>query len=129
MKPGSTEQRFLEVPLEPENRGLDKMEIPLHSSPTNVYNMGQKYNHWFSECFGYDVILAYIGENRRELLGNLAPAAAWKQQQRKEQNSWTSSLISRLPNIGNVPGVEQGLTFSDVAPYLVITEKTGRMPT
>ena len=124
MKPGSTEQRFLEVPLEPEIKGLGKMEITLHSSPTNAYNMGQKYNQWFSECFGYEVILAYIGENKRELLGNLAPAVAWKQQQRKRQNSWTSSLTSMLPNIGNVPGVEQGLNFSDVAPYLVITEKS-----
>jgi len=121
LKPGSTEQRTLEVPLKPETEALDKMEVTLHSSSTNAYNVGQNYNQWFSECFGYDVILVYLGENRRELLGNMTPAVTWKQQ---HQQSWMSNLTSKIPYLGDAPGVDDGIGFADVAPYLVITEKS-----
>lgn len=121
MAPGSTEKKIWEVPLEPETEGLDTMEITMHSSPTKGYNMGQHYNQWFSECFGYEVVLLYLGENSREVLGNMAPAATWKKHQ---QQSWMSNFTSRLPLFGDVPGVDEGISFADVAPYLVVTEKS-----
>jgi uncharacterized protein YcbX len=121
VKPGSTEQKTLEVPLQPETEALDKMEITLHSSSTHAYNMGQNYNQWFSECFGYEVIFVYLGENRRQLLGNMTPAVTWKQHQ---QQSWMSNLTSKIPYLGDAPGVDDGIGFADVAPYLVVTEKS-----
>ncbi|KAJ5788149.1 Molybdenum cofactor sulfurase C-terminal [Penicillium paradoxum] len=68
------EVRRLEVPLQPNSKSLDPLKIVMHSSPTPGYNMGAKYNDWFSDCFGYPVVLAYLGPHSREVLGTLAPA-------------------------------------------------------
>jgi uncharacterized protein YcbX len=121
VEPGSTNHQILEVPLRPETSVLSTMGITMHSSPTNGYDMGPHYNQWFSKCFGYEVVLLYLGENRREVLGNMSPAVTWKQQQ---QQSWMSNLVSRLPVSGDVPGVDEGIGFADVAPYLVVTERS-----
>lgn len=67
------DSRRLEVPLRPDTRTLKKMNIDVHGSPVSGYNMGETYNQWFSECFGFSVVLAYLGGNKRAALGNLAP--------------------------------------------------------
>ncbi|KAL2872273.1 serine hydroxymethyltransferase-domain-containing protein [Aspergillus lucknowensis] len=65
----------LDVPLTPDTRGLEELAIVMHNSPTKGYNMGERYNAWFSAWFGYDVVLAYLGEgNWRPVLGTFAPA-------------------------------------------------------
>lgn len=120
IKPDTAPQS-LTVPLEPDTEGLDKIEITMHASPTYGFNMGQHYNQWFSKCFGYEVILLYLGDNRREVLGNVAPAVARKQQ---SHESWMSKLTSKLPLRGDAAGVDEGIGFADVAPYLVVTEKS-----
>ncbi|KAI9373162.1 serine hydroxymethyltransferase-domain-containing protein [Aspergillus egyptiacus] len=75
----------LDVPLTPEVRGLEELAIVMHNSPTKGYNMGQEYNRWFSEHFGYEVVLAYLpGTKWRGVLGTFAPGkhAAHKDYQR-----------------------------------------------
>ncbi|KAJ6172390.1 hypothetical protein N7470_001457 [Penicillium chermesinum] len=71
------ESRQLEVPLLPfkvmKEKHFKKLTISMYSSSTTGYDMGPTYNKWFSECFGYPVVLAYLGENRRRVLGTLAP--------------------------------------------------------
>ncbi|KAL4749387.1 hypothetical protein BDW72DRAFT_204839 [Aspergillus terricola var. indicus] len=68
------EERALDIPLHPDTRGLEQLAIVMHRSPTKGYNMGTKYNEWFSERFGYDVVLAYLGDgNGRAVLGTFAP--------------------------------------------------------
>jgi uncharacterized protein YcbX len=120
-EPSSTERKTLEIPLDPKTAGLKEMEITMHNSTTKGYDMGGEPSKWFSDCFGYEVTLVYIGKNRREVLGNMAPAVAWKQQQHQ---SWLSTLTSSLPFSSDVAGVDEGISFADVSPYLVITEKS-----
>lgn len=119
--PPSSKEQKLEMPLEPETEGLEITEISMHSSSTHAYRMDQRYNKWFSQCFGYEVMLLYLGEKRRKVLGNMSPAATWEDQQKQ---SWMSNFTRMLPFTGTAPGVDEGISFADVAPYLVITEKS-----
>jgi uncharacterized protein YcbX len=58
--PGVEKAKRTEIPLLPdvEQLGLAEVKINMHSSPTTGYSMGDPYNTWFSECFGYTVTLA-----------------------------------------------------------------------
>lgn len=67
------EIKRLEIPLKPDVRGLQTLQITMHQSRTTAYNMGAHYNDWFSARFGYPVILAYLGQHSRSVLGSLAP--------------------------------------------------------
>ncbi|KAJ5447799.1 Patatin-like serine hydrolase [Penicillium cf. griseofulvum] len=68
----------LEIPLQPNTKSLKPLKVIMHQSPTTGYNMGTEYNDWFSACFGYPVVLAYLGPNSREVLGTLGPAKQYK---------------------------------------------------
>ncbi|KAJ5084253.1 hypothetical protein NUU61_008832 [Penicillium alfredii] len=83
----------LEIPLQPDVKNLKSFEVVMHQSPTTAYDMGAEYNEWFSACFGYPVVLAYMGDHWREVLGTLAPA---KQKHRNGQwwQTWQDSLLS-----------------------------------
>ena len=120
--------RTLDVPLQPQYTHLSLVDVNMHSSPTQGYNMGEPYNSWFSSCFGYDVILAYIGNNRREILGNMPPSATSRNQSTSSTNgaggSWLSTITSSIPFISTPAGIDEGISFSDCAPYLVINEKS-----
>lgn len=72
--PKPRETNRLEIPLQPNTKSLSPLKIVMHKSPTTGYNMGTEYNDWFSACFGYPVVLAYLGPHSREVLGTLAPA-------------------------------------------------------
>lgn len=70
------EIRKLEIPLRMTSqqvKTLKSFTVTMHQSPTTGYDMGPEYNEWFSACFGYPVILAYLGTNTRGILGTLAP--------------------------------------------------------
>ena len=127
------EPSVLEVPLLPEWKGLAMVDVSMHSSPTKGYDMGGRYNEWFSKCFGYGVVLAYIGGSRREILGNVSPgAAAAAAQQQQQQNGgwggWLGSMKAMMgldqDGSGAGAGVEEGIAFSDCAPYLFVSEKS-----
>lgn len=109
----------LKISLNPSVEGLGETEIDMHRSPTRAFDMGAECNAWFSERFGYNVVLAYLGENSREVLGNLSPAAS--------QDDWTLSPwlpLETLKNtfFGNLPKADDGITFADCAPYLLVSE-------
>jgi uncharacterized protein YcbX len=126
----------LEVDLNPNTGELDKHEITMHSSPVVAYDMGEKANTWFGQRFGFKVKLLYIGGNKRQVLGNMPPSVTAQQMQEREArssgaNSWlgniTSTASSLLSNVmGGVQheGVDEGISFADVAPYLVINTKS-----
>lgn len=65
--------KTLEVPLDPDVRGLEKSTVTIHQSPTTGYHMGSKYSDWFSQCFGYKVVLVYLGPHWRRVLGSFPP--------------------------------------------------------
>ena len=77
--------KTLEVPLQPDMQSLKKLDIVLHSSPTEGYDMGSYYNDWFSNCFGYPVILAYLGGNSRKVLGSFSPSSSPSHHKQRSQ--------------------------------------------
>lgn len=121
-RPGESQGRNIEIPLQPETSNLRIVDVVMHSSPTEAYDMGAQYNRWFSECFGYEVVLVYLGENLRPVLGNLSPNAA---SGRPATSSWFSSITNNIPLLGtSTKEEEEGITFADCAPFLVVTEES-----
>lgn len=112
------------IPLEPETfQGLDTLEVNMYGSPTQAFNMGEKYNAWFSKHFGFPVVLAFWGFNPRLVLGNLPhqPADA---PPKSMSRSFVGKLISNIPVLGPllVSDDDEKIAFNDVAPYLVISD-------
>ena len=102
--PTPSQQTALEIPFEPSS-GLDKVHVSMHTDPAYpAYRMPESFNKWFSECFGYEVILAYLGDG----LGI-------KQQDEKAQY-WISSITPI------VPAPADDINFSDGAALLVASE-------
>jgi glycine hydroxymethyltransferase len=91
-----SKSKRLEIPLEPETKNLKAITVVMHQSPTTGYDMGASYNDWFSACFGYPVVLAYLGTNTRGVLGTLAPA---KRNKESWWRIWQQELV--LPRHGN----------------------------
>ncbi|KAL9113638.1 MAG: hypothetical protein Q9227_002376 [Pyrenula ochraceoflavens] len=125
--PDASEKRTsIEVPLKPGVDGLQQLDIVMHSSGTKGYDMGKQYNDWFSDCFGFEVMLAFIGENRREALGNMSPHVALKEQNSSQPWLSLSSLTSWMPlSTTTVPEwQDSGLSFADCGPFLVVSERS-----
>lgn len=120
--PDGAESQDISFPLVPDISALETIQTALHASSTKAYNMGDRCNAWFSSCFGYEVILAYLGPNLRPIRGNLSPKMADGQGSGK---TWLSSLIEMLPNyVISSATAEEGITFADMAPYLIVTEES-----
>lgn len=120
--PDGAESQDISFPLVPDISCLEIMDTALHASPTKAYNMGHRCNAWFSSCFGYEVVLVYLGPNLRPLRGNLSPKLADGQNSSK---TWLSSLVEMLPSHGRSSAAgEEGITFADMAPYLIVTEES-----
>ena len=117
--PRDEESKSTKIPLTPDCSNLKVVDLSLHRSPTKAYNMGEPYNSWFSSCFGYDVRLVYLGPHLRPVLGNLSPNAKNGQSSGK---SWMASIAASITD--PKPKDEEGITFADVAPYLVVTEES-----
>lgn len=98
--PKPRQTRSLEIPLQPNVDSLARFTVTMHQSPTTGYNMGSEYNDWFSECFGYPVVLAYLGVNTRGVLGTLAPAKA-KAKGKGKSGGWaTLSWLQEISGAG-----------------------------
>lgn len=123
--PGGTSDnaKHLDIPLEPSNlQQLDKVAINMHFSPTIAYDLGQHYNQWFSDIFGFKVVLAYWGGNPRQVLGNLPGKAS---NVSSKPSSFISRFLRQIPLIGSALVPEDWvIAFNDVAPFLVITEES-----
>lgn len=126
--PQDDSQRTLEVPLLPDPRTLAPLSVLLNQSPTKAYEMPELYSAWFSKCFGFDVVFAYIGDSTRLVYGNVAPNAAIRnpQMKKKQTASWLSALASSVPSmLLSSDGKEQHedfkIAFSDCSPYLVVS--------
>lgn len=121
--PPEGDTKTLEIPLEPELGSLESVDVSLHQSPTKAYKMEERVNAWFSTCFGYDVMLVYLGPNRRPVLGNLSPNVV--QNRSAGIASWLASATPSLPDIIGIKKKEEdGITFADLAAYLVVTEES-----
>lgn len=108
--------------------------------------MGAGPNAWFSACFGFEVKLVYLGPHLRSVLGNLSPNAASTAQAGAAGTGkgWLGAITGMVASLagsgsGGVGSDEngreretreeagkerEGITFADVAAYLVITEES-----
>ncbi|KAF5013230.1 hypothetical protein FDECE_744 [Fusarium decemcellulare] len=112
-KPGSDQVKSLIVPLSPDITALEPIDVDMHSSPTKAYNMGSKYNSWFSSCLGYDVMFSYIGPHQRKVLMSTTPIRPPK------PAGWLSSITNYF--LGDGMPVEY-IAFADGAHFLVCSE-------
>ncbi|KFY07045.1 hypothetical protein V492_07499 [Pseudogymnoascus sp. VKM F-4246] len=114
------------IPFVPDTENLEMVDVVMYNSPTKAYDMGSEYNNWFSTQFGYDVVLAYIGDMRRPVLGTLWPPAA-ERAVVSTARSVSRYLSSYLPS-SIVAKAEEwrppGITFADIAMFLVVTEES-----
>ncbi|ESZ93825.1 hypothetical protein SBOR_5766 [Sclerotinia borealis F-4128] len=116
------ERPTLEIELSPSTfSNLNKVEVDMHKSSTSAYDMGPKYNEWFTKYFGYEVILAYAGSNRRLVLGNLPGRPATDGPMILTP---IKKLLQYMPIINSLVSKkdDEKIAFNDCAPYLVITE-------
>lgn len=119
-KPPSGEQKTLDIPLKPKTVDLEEIDVMMHLSPTKALKMTQDYNDWLSSCFGYNVILAYLGDNLRKVLMTTSG-----NRQQQASNGWLSSLTTKATGLVMGANDEQNhITFADCAPYLVVSDKS-----
>lgn len=113
------EEKTIEFPLYPFTDDLDVIDVEMHRSPTTAYKMPQQYSDWFSSCYGFEVVLAYIGRNYRAVL----MSTSHNKQPSPTQNSggWLSSLTNTIMGSNTSPNAKHPnlITFSDCAPYLI----------
>ncbi|KAI9678518.1 MAG: hypothetical protein M1822_007461 [Bathelium mastoideum] len=113
-EPSNGSKETIEMPLIPNTKGLEVLDVDLHYSPTKAYNMGAHYNKWFSKWFGFEVLFVHLGDYRRQVL---FPGIANDQ----PNQSWMSTITSYIPTFG-FGKLEDKLTFSDCAPYLIVSK-------
>lgn len=67
--------------------------------------------------------LVYLGPHLRPVLGNLAPSGA--DMNSAPTKSWFTCVTNAMPTLGlSKLRNKEGITFADVAPYLVVTEES-----
>ena len=119
--PENGETKTMGIPLKPDVFKLEVVDLSLHQSPTKAYNMSEPYNSWFSSCFGYEVMLVYLGSHRRPVLGNLSPSSL---NTKSSNSSWLRSITASVSGLTSSKTEDEGITFADVAPYLIVTEES-----
>lgn len=116
------EVKTLRMPLSPDTSSLEPLDVVMHSAKTRAYRMPSSYSSWFSTCFGYKVVLAYIGHNTRPVLGNLSP------NYNKAQSSSGWGLFNALRTYTGYGESNQParISFADCASFLVVTEESNQ---
>lgn len=139
------EDEVLEIPLNPDVTGLKTLSYDLHKVSTKAYVMPDHMCKWFSDRFGFEVRLHYTGVNKRQIMGNLNPNAPQNfvgdpdpkiaaNQQLSPSGGWlggikagVGNVISTVASYSGVDaykGIDDGLTFADIAAFLVINNKS-----
>ncbi|KAL3420438.1 mosc domain-containing protein [Phlyctema vagabunda] len=78
--------------------------------------MGSEISKWFSERFGYEVILVSLGNHSRAVFGSLAPSSPLAL-----QRSLGTKLYNYLPFLAPTP---ERISFNDLAQYLIVTRSS-----
>jgi uncharacterized protein YcbX len=120
--PPEGEKKTITVPLQPNVRDLERMDINMHGSPTTGFNMGERYNSWFSSCFGYPVVFVYIGNNHRPVLFPEVTDQGPENQPSSWLSSITSTVSSFLSGQQNDGSNGEKINFHDCAPYLLVSQ-------
>ena len=105
--PTSDDNEALQAPFSPDSTQLKKINIEIHTDPAYpAYIMPEDINNWFSERFGYPVLLAYLGDG----LGI--------KKNDEEAKNWIATV---KPLISSPESV---INFSDGAPLLLTSESS-----
>jgi uncharacterized protein YcbX len=106
--PTSGQKSPIEIPFSPNLDSPERINIEMHTeSPTYpTYRMPDETNNWFSECFGYPVILAYLGDGLGINMEN------------EKAKSWISSIKPLIPK------PDSAINFSDSAALLLSSESS-----
>ncbi|KAF3098970.1 hypothetical protein TWF706_006558 [Orbilia oligospora] len=64
---------YIEFPVIADYKNLEKLDLRIHLSDCVGYDMGSKYQEFFTKYLGYPAKLVYVGDSTREVKGNLAP--------------------------------------------------------
>lgn len=115
-------QRKIAIPLTPDTEKLEPFRVDMHGSSTDAFRMQEKYSTWFSECFGYETVLAYLGDNKRGVL--------FQDMQPLEPDPLTRFIEQKIPFAGGYVRKLMGLHqkeqwkigFADCAPYLICSQ-------
>ena len=120
------ESSTIEIPLRPDTSALKEFDVLMHLSPTKAYQMDEKYNSWLSKCLGYECILAYIGDNLREVRMSADKYKTASNATAEQSNGWLASLASKATELVMGSGLEEvnGIRLPDVAPYLFVSSKS-----
>lgn len=117
----------LTIPLEPDTKDLENIDVTMHQSEMTALRMPDQYSAWFSERFGFNVVLAYLGPRYRSVLGNIAPNAAVRnpirraQAEKAKQKSngalkgagWLNGFVNSMPGLPTVFSSGEGNTNGD----------------
>ncbi|ODV92166.1 hypothetical protein CANCADRAFT_42782 [Tortispora caseinolytica NRRL Y-17796] len=105
----------IDLPLEPNLMGLETDTIRVLGSETTAWKMPTYITEFFTQEFGFHVVMFYIGQNRRKILGeSLNPMNAVNR-----ASSWIGSWFNSAPKFEEDP-----LSFSDHAQFLIISESS-----
>lgn len=106
--PTPSQQTTIEIPLDPASTVLgETINIKLHTNPNHpARRMPDEINKWFSECFGYECVLAYIGDKLGVKQGT------------DKEKSWMPTVKAVAPKLVN------SVQFSDGAALLVTSESS-----
>lgn len=116
--PPEATHKSITIPLQPDISKLEVVDVAMHGSPTSCFDMGSHYKDFFTDTFGFPVMLVAIGENQRQILfpksSNPQPA----------QSSWFFGITKNLPSMGFLTPAEEDekIKFQDCAPFLVVTD-------
>jgi len=78
--------------------------------------MGETISTWFSQRMGFEVVLTYIGNNSREVLGSAAPHS-----EQAMSKSFSSRIRRMIPLF---TPQEERIAFNDIGQYLVVTQSS-----
>jgi uncharacterized protein YcbX len=101
--------RTLSIPLMPDTEKLEPFNVDMYGATAAAFKMPHEYNAWFSECFGYQVVLVFQGDNKRDV--------QWKDLVQTQN----ASRLARVPLLGSAIPQTPQITFADCAPYLVVS--------
>ncbi|KAJ4383394.1 hypothetical protein N0V86_001441 [Didymella sp. IMI 355093] len=114
--------KTIRIPLVPDTEKLEDFHVNMHGSPTDAFNMGSNFSEWFSSCFGYQVVLVYIGaSNKRPVI--------FEDMQPRTPDPLTAFFKKNIPFLGKqvekLMGTQTAdwkIKFQDCAPFLITSQ-------
>ncbi|KAF4465293.1 mosc domain-containing [Fusarium albosuccineum] len=107
----------IRFPLHPSTQGRRKFNTSLHTSNAMAFEMDDQLSTWFSDRLGFEVLLVYIGDGCRPVLGSMAPNS----KAGLTRGRLTRRVRSLIPGLAHPP---ESLVFNDIGHYHVVTEES-----